>query len=49
MRLVINRKVVELMIGKYCRELEQCNNAEDLGRLMLKVAEREGMQLNPSL
>jgi len=46
MRLIMKRKAVELMIGKYGKELEQCKDAEDLVRLMLKVAEREGLQLN---
>ena len=49
MRLIIKRKVVEFMIEKYRKELGQCEDTEDLIRLMLKVAEREGLQLNSSL
>jgi len=42
----MKRKAVELMIRKYGKDLEQCKDTEDLVRLMLKVAEREGLQLN---
>jgi len=46
MHLILKRKAVELIIGKYDKELEQCKDPEDLVRLMLKVAEREGLQIN---
>jgi len=46
MYLIMKRKAVELIIDKYLKELEQCKDPEDLVRLMVKVAEREGLQLN---
>ncbi len=46
MRLIMKRKAAELMIEKYRKELEQCKDAEDLVRRMLKIAEREGLQVN---
>jgi len=46
MRIIMKRKAMELMIGKYGKELERCKDTEDLVRLMVKVAEREGLQLN---
>lgn len=45
MRFIMKRKAVEIIIGKYHKELEQCKDPEDLVRLMLKIAEREGLQL----